>query len=148
MMEVRGWCTEVIDNGAITPDYGTRLKSVHGYQNVALYPRPDQRYEVDVRCVRRPDPLVNDQDAPRVHAEAVELILQRALTFLYEAQGNKGMSGTALARYDRNLMTLTKRYGDLRTPSKAMYRRVARANPNSRTYRQWANIITDAMLDQ
>ena len=148
MMEVPGWCTEIIDNGAITPDYGTRLKNVHGYQNVALYPRPDQRYEVDVRCVRRPDPLVNDQDAPRVHPEAVELILQRALTFLYEAQGNKGMSATSLARYDRNLMTLTKRYGDLRTPARAMYRRVSRGHPVSRNYRQWANRITDTMLDQ
>jgi hypothetical protein len=148
MMEVPGWCTEIIDNGAITPDYGTRLKTVHGYQNVALYPRPDDRYEIDVRCVRRPDPLVNDADAPRVHAEAVELILQRALTFLYEAQGNKGMSASSLARYDRNLQTLSKRYGDLRVPSKATYRRVSRANPNSRSYRQWANRITDTMLDQ
>jgi hypothetical protein len=140
MMEVPGWCSEIIDNGAITPDYGTRLKTVHGYQNVALYPRPNERYEIDVRCVRRPDPLVNDQDAPKIHPEAVELVLQRALTFLYEAQGNKGMSATSLARYDRNLQTLSKRYGDLRVPSKAMYRRVARANPVSqgaRFYRQW-----------
>lgn len=148
MMEVPGWCSEIIDNGAITPDYGTRLKTVHGYQNVALYPRPDQRYELDVRCVRRPEPLVNDQDAPKLHPEAVELVLQRALTFLYEAQGNKGMSAIAFARYERDLQTLSKRYGDLRTSARATYRKVARANPNSKSYRQFANRITDSMLDQ
>tara|TARA_Y100001963_G_scaffold155592_1_gene247199 strand:+ start:1124 stop:2770 length:1647 start_codon:yes stop_codon:yes gene_type:complete len=137
MMEVPGWCTEIIDNGAITPDYGTRLKTVHGYQNIALYPRPDARYELDVRCVRRPAPLVHDQDAPKVHPEAVELVLQRALTFLYEAQGNKGMSGIAFSRYERDLQTLSKRYGDLRTSARANYRKVARANPNNRSARSW-----------
>ncbi|HIA01717.1 MAG TPA: hypothetical protein EYN66_07370 [Myxococcales bacterium] len=140
MMEVPGWCSEIIDNGAITPDHGTRLKTVHGYQNVALYPRPNDRYEVDVRCIRRPEPLVHDQDAPKIHAEAVELILQRALTFLYEAQGNKGMSGIAFARYERDLQTLSKRYGDLRSAARATYRRASRANPGSRgarTWRQW-----------
>lgn len=137
MMEVPGWCSEIIDNGAITPDYGTRLKTVHGYQNIALYPRPDARYELDVRCVRRPASLVNDQDAPRVHPEAVELVLQRALTFLYEAQGNKGMSGIAFARYERDLQTLSKRYGDLRTAARANYRKVARANPGNRIARNW-----------
>ncbi len=140
MMEVPGWCSEIIDNGAITPDYGTRLKTVHGYQNIALYPRPDQRYELDVRCVRRPEPLVNDQDAPKIHPEAVELVLQRALTFLYEAQGNKGMSGIAFSRYERDLQTLSKRYGDLRTSARANFRRIARASPGNRiarNYRQW-----------
>jgi len=137
LMEVPGWCNEIIDNGAITPDYGTRLKSVHGYQNIALYPRPDDRYELDVRCVRRPDPLVQDQDAPRVHAEATELILQRALTFLYEAQGNKGMSAIAFGRYERNLETLSKRYGDLRSSARAEYRRISRANPSHRIGRNW-----------
>lgn len=140
MMEVPGWCSEIIDNGAITPDYGTRLKTVHGYQNIALYPRPDQRYELDVRCVRRPEPLVNDQDAPRIHPEAVELVLQRALTFLYEAQGNKGMSAIAFSRYERDLQTLSKRYGDLRTSARANFRKISRANPGNRiarNYRQW-----------
>ena len=145
MMEVPGWCSEIIDNGAITPDYGTRLKTVHGYQNIALYPRPDARYELDVRCVRRPEPLVHDQDAPRIHPESVELILQRALTFLYEAQGNKGMSATAFARYERNLQTLSKRYGDLRSSAQATYRKVARANSGgrgSRNARQWWSTST------
>jgi hypothetical protein len=140
MMEVPGWCSEIIDNGAVTPDYGTRLKTVHGYQNIALYPRPDARYELDVRCVRRPTPLVHDQDAPKVHPEAVELVLQRALTFLYEAQGNKGMSGIAFSRYERDLQTLSKRYGDLRTSARANFRRIARASPGNRiarNYRQW-----------
>ena len=140
MMEVPGWCSEIIDNGAITPDHATRLKSVHGYQNIALYPRPDARYELDVRCIRRPAPLIHDQDAPKIHPESVELILQRALTFLYESQGNKGMSGIAFARYERDLQTLSKRYGDLRTSARATYRKVSRANSGSRSsrnMRQW-----------
>jgi hypothetical protein len=115
------------DNGRIIPDYHRRLRDTHGYQAIKMYPYPDQRYEVDVRCVRRPPALIDDQDAPLVHAEAVDLIIHRALMFLYENMGNPQMAQLAKARYDENLLTLSKRYGDLRPPQVPVLRRFSRA---------------------
>ena len=118
------------DEGRIIPDYHRRLRDTHGYQTVKLYPYPDQRYEVDIRCVRRPPELTDDQDAPLVHAEAVDLIIHRALMFLYENMGNPQMAQLAKSRYDENLLTLSKRYGDLRPPQVPVLRRFARARPS------------------
>jgi len=115
------------DDGRITPDYHRRLRDTHGYQAIKMYPYPDQRYEVDVRCVRRPYKLVDDQDAPLVHAEAVDLIIHRALMFLYENMGSPQMAQLAKSRYDENLFTLSKRYGDLRPPQVPVLRRFSRA---------------------
>jgi len=115
------------DNGRILPDYHCRLRDKHGYQSVKLYPYPNERYEVDVRCVRRPPKLVDDQDAPLVHAEAVDLIIHRTLMFLYENMGDPQMAHVARARYEENLFTLSKRYGDLRPPAVPVLRRFSRA---------------------
>ena len=104
------------DNGRIIPDYHRRLRETHGYQAVKFYPYPDQRYEVDIRCVRRPRKLVDDQDAPLIHAEAIDLVINKALVLLYENMGNPSMAQMAKVRYDENLMTLSKRYGDLVPP--------------------------------
>ena len=117
------------DNGRIIPDYHRRLREIHGYQAVQLYPCPNERYEVDVRCVRRPPKLVDDQDAPLVHAEAVDLIIHRTLMFLYENMGNPEMAQLAKSRYQENLYTLSKRYGDLRPPAVPVLRRFGRARP-------------------
>ena len=131
------------DNGRIIPDYNRRLRDIHGYQTVQLYPQPDARYELDVRCVRRPQKLEHDQDAPVVHAEAVDLIVQRALVYLYESMGNPDGSAMAQLRYDRQLFTLAKRYGDLREASRPTLRRFSRARRfgNERgILRQWWTI--------
>lgn len=115
------------DEGRIIPDYHRRLRDTHGYQTIKMYPYPDQRYEVDVRCIRRPPKLADDQDAPLVHAEAVDLIIHRSLMFLYENMGNPQMAQLAKGRYDENLLTLSKRYGDLRPPQIPVLRRFSRA---------------------
>jgi hypothetical protein len=117
------------DNGRIIPDYHRRLRETHGYQAVKFYPYPDQRYEVDIRCVRRPRKLVDDQDAPLIHAVAIDLVINKALVLLYENMGNPSMAQMARVRYDENLMTLSKRYGDLRPAQVPVLRRFSRARP-------------------
>ena len=57
------------------PDYYVRLKETHGYQTVRFWPMPDDRYEIDLRVLRRPQPLVHDHDAPRIHEEAVDALI-------------------------------------------------------------------------
>ncbi len=131
-----------VDDGQLLPDYHRRLRDTHGYMQIGMYPVPNDRYEVEVRCVRRPAALTNNTDAPYIHAEACDLLVDRSLQLLYETEGNIGMMRLAKGRYDRNLLTLSKRYGDLRSSAIPMLKRLSRATPGYRTsmrYRQWWN---------
>ena len=129
-----------IDDGQYIPDRSRPLRDIHGYQQYALYPRPDQRYEMDVRCVRRPQKLDAEQDVPRIHAEAVNVLITRAMSYLYESMGNLQASQLMLGRYRELLETLSKRYGDLRPSAVPILRRMSRARFSYRSrdnYRKW-----------
>jgi hypothetical protein len=129
-----------IDDGQYIPDRSRPLRDIHGYQQYALYPRPDQRYEMDVRCVRRPQKLDAEQDVPRIHAEAVNVLITRAMSYLYESMGNLQASQLMLGRYMELLETLSKRYGDLRPSAVPILRRMSRARFSYRSrdnYRKW-----------
>jgi hypothetical protein len=118
-----------IDRGEVIPDYSRRMRDIHGYQGVGLYPYPNKRFEVDLRCVRRPQELQDDQDAPLIHAEAVETLITRALVFLREAEGAGDLAALAMNQYERALANLTKRYGTLLPASRSVTRRMSRARP-------------------
>ena len=96
-----------------TPDYFERLKETHGYQTVRLNPLPDARYEIECRVLRRPAKLLNDTDAPRIHEEAVQALIEKCLIYFYELQGSMELSQNAERRYADTLRTLTKRYAML-----------------------------------
>jgi len=137
---------EFLDNGSIIPDRTRRLRDTHGYQSIHLYPVPNERYEVQLRCVRRPLDLINDTDVPLIHAEACDVLIDRTLQLLYETEGNVVMMRFAKDRYDRNLKDLAKRYGDLRSAAQPMLKRLSRASPGYRSqmrYRQWWTTATD-----
>jgi len=95
------------------PDYYTRLKEVHGYQTIRFWPMPDDRYEIDLRILRRPQPLVHDHDTPRIHEEAVDALIEKTLILFYEVQGNMDNAQLAMLRYQNFLQTLTKRYANI-----------------------------------
>ena len=111
LAEVDGHATEYVHDGSDIPDYYVRLKSVHGYQSIRFHPHPDDAYTLFCRVLQRPQPLVNDQDAPRIHEEAADVLIQRVLAFFYEMNGNAELSQISEARYNQALNTLTKRYG-------------------------------------
>jgi len=141
--DIDGHQTAFIDNGQILPDYHRRLREVHGYQSVRLYPRPNERYQVDVRCLLRPEELKDDQDAPEIHTDGIDVLLYRALSFLYESQGNIELADRAIGRFREALFTLTKRYGDLRYPGETLMKRPARSGriiDTRRAYRRWYNL--------
>ena len=143
LFDIPAFETATLDNGNIIPDYHRRLRDVHGYQAMAMYPRPNKRYDVDVRCIRRPAELRDDSDVPRIHRDTVDVLIHRALAYLYEAQGNTPLADRILARYMADLVTMTKRYGDLRYPGKTILRKPARAGRgiNSRQpFRRWYNL--------
>lgn len=137
---------QFVDNGTIIPDRNRRLRDTHGYQSIHLYPVPNDRYELELRCIRRPIELKNSNDVPQIHAEACDLLVGRSLQLLYESEGNIPMMSLAKGRYERQLMNLSKRYGDLRMPQVPVLKRLSRASPGYRArirYRQWWNTATD-----
>jgi len=129
-----------IDNGEYIPDRSRPLRDVHGYQQYGLYPRPDARYEIDIRCVRRPQELKDERDVPTLHAEAINVLITRAMSYLYESMGNLNASQLMVIRYQDELMTLAKRYGDMRPSAVPVIRRMSRARYSARSrdnYRKW-----------
>lgn len=116
-----------IDDGTILPDMLRRLRTSNGYQGVRFWPRPDSEYEIELRCIRRPQALVSASDAPPIHAEGVQLIVDYAASKLYEKMNEPGMAMARMADYQRNLATLTRRYGDLRPNNTPIPKRFARA---------------------
>ena len=132
--------TVFTDQGLIVPDYHHRLQEIHGYQSLRMNPRPDRRYEVEVRCVRRPKLLSDDQDVPVIHKDGMNCLLQKSIALLYEAQGDINLADRALGKYQEALFTLTKRYGDLRYPATPLKRRPARASyvlDELQPFRRW-----------
>ena len=111
--EIDGHIISYIVNGSKIPDYYRRLKETHGYQSIRLWPMPDAEYEVDCRVLRRPQLLIHDHDAPRIHEEACSLIVNKALVLFYEMEGKYEVSQLAASRYQDMLTTLTKRYGQI-----------------------------------
>jgi hypothetical protein len=113
LAEVAGNIESYDHDGSAVPDYYKRLKVVHGYQSVRFWPHPDNTYELDLRVLRRPQPLIADTDAPKIHEEAVGALVQSTLVLFYEMNGQLDVSQLASARYAVTLQTLTKRYGNI-----------------------------------
>lgn len=131
------------DTGVAVPDYHAPLKETHGYETFALYPRPDARYEIEVRCLRRPAVLVDDEDTPRMHYDATETLFWRTLILLYESMGNADMADRAVSYYQQHLKKATDRYSDLRYPEEPMLKRPGRAQQiidTRRPWRRWYNL--------
>ena len=140
LADIPGYQTTYLDQGLIVPDYRHRLQEIHGYQSIRMNPRPDRRYEVEVRCVRRPKLLSDDQDVPVIHKDGMNCLLQKSIALLYEAQGDINLADRALGKYQEALFTLTKRYGDLRYPATPLKRRPARASyvlDELQPFRRW-----------
>lgn len=137
--EIAGFTTTYDDTGVVTPDYHKRLAEVHGYQAIQMYPMPAAEYEVKLRYVGRPAALKDDSDVPEaLHPDATTALVLRVAAYLYEAQGNRTAKQDALDEYNVELITLQKRYGDLRPADMPLTRRLARARPMRR--RDWGGL--------
>ena len=75
LAEVDGTTTTYIDRGAVVPDYYRRLPEISGYYGYGIYPNPDKRYEIDLRCDRRPEKLLVDSDVPPVEPAAMQCLV-------------------------------------------------------------------------
>ena len=142
--EVDGLTTTYDDDGSVTPDYRRPLREVHGYQTFRLYPRPSRRYQLVMRMIRKPLPLTDDADSPVLTSDGVEVLILRTLMYLYEAQGNASMADRCERQYTKAMMTLRKRYGDLRPKNQPRRRPIARNHRRFIRQRDLAGIVDDA----
>lgn len=139
--EVDGLTTAYTDNGSITPDYMRPLREVHGYQTFRLYPKPNRRYQLVLRYIRRPRPMTDDADTPRVVRDAVEPLIMRTAAFTYLHQGNAAMANTMMQQYEDALHDLKKRYGDLRQSNRPHQRNYASTRRWYRRRRDTAGLV-------
>lgn len=115
-----------VDNGSKLPDYHTRLRNIHGYQAVRLFPHPDGLYEIEARVLRRPPLLVSESDAPTLRPEAIDLLIESSLARWYERLKEPQAAATARAKYQELLRTARARYGDMRPQNEPVSRLPAR----------------------
>jgi|TARA_R100000084_G_scaffold21758_1_gene7544 hypothetical protein len=105
-------------------------RQTHGYSGIQLSPMPDAEYDVDVRYLRKPQPLNHDQAVPRIPPEAIDVIVQKTLATLYESLGSPELSVMAQTKYQASLVTLSKRYGSL--PTGVFRKRLGRSRGHGR----------------
>ena len=130
-----------IDRGEFIPDYNRRLRDIHGYQTIQFYPKPDERYPVEIRAIVRPHKLIADTDTPLIHAETMGVLIEKAMVFLYENMGVPARSSDSQLRYQSLLQTYSNRYGDLRPASVPVLRTMTRAS-RVRTNRRFNKRLT------
>ncbi len=131
--EINGNEKIYVHKGQRIPDYYRRLKEVHGYQTVRFHPMPDDFYEIDCRVLRRPQKLVTETDVPRIHHEACEVLIQIALGYMYEMQGQMDAAALAGERASQFIELLVKRYGAI--PSMRPKKKMARVRSPYREVR-------------
>jgi hypothetical protein len=131
--EINGDSIVYLHKGQKIPDYYRRLKETHGYQTIRFHPMPDNFYEIDCRVLRRPQKLVVDTDAPRLHEEACEVLIQMACAYLYEMQGQMDAAAVAGEKATQFIKLLVKRYGAI--PAMRPQKRMARVRSPYREVR-------------
>jgi len=135
--EVDGHIQTWVDDGSKTPDYSEPLQPVHGYQTLQFYPRPAEKRFIQMRAIRRPAPLEDDQSYPRIHEEALDALINRALVYLHKSRGDINAANMSLLQYNQDLETLSKRYGTMvpdKTPRRLSY---ARARKTKQGIARW-----------
>jgi hypothetical protein len=100
------------DRGEVIPDYLRPLRIVHGYQGYTLYPKPDDRYEIVARLIRRPPLLESEHDVTWLHPAALDLILAWARSLVYEKFKSPGDRQAALNDYQAGLGRMARRHGN------------------------------------
>lgn len=124
-----GW---YIDNGSALPDIHRPLREINGYEQVRFHPQPDAGYLVEGRAIRRPAKLVSEYDAPNIHGVASDVVVEKALSYMYERLGDQGRAAEAARRYEMALAQFKRRFGDGIPSNQPIRRRPTRFPLNSR----------------
>ena len=136
LTEVDGHTESFTDDGSITPDYSVPYVESHGHESIRLYPGPNDYFDLNVRAIVIPYQLTDDADTPVVHEDAIDALIFKAKTYLYEAMGNTRGHLLAKGQYTEELNTVKKRHADLRPPNQLRRRGIARVRRRRGIHRQ------------
>lgn len=100
-------------DGQIIPDFQRRLRDVHSYHSLALYPVPDARYELELRILKRPELLVNDTDRAAIDPVACKAVVDLAASLMCERMKDYVGADRNLKRYNEAVSVIQRRYGDM-----------------------------------
>ena len=125
----KGSSTNFTFNGNLI-NFDEPWRDIHGYSGLQLSPLPDKAYDVDIRYLRKPHPLNTDQAVPRIPPEAIEVLVQKTVVLVYESLSNHELLPLSMQKYERMLVTISKRYGSL--PSGVFRKRLGRAEGRGR----------------
>jgi len=112
------------DNGTDTPARDVVLRNNSRNECVSFYPTSDDHYDVTLRAVVRPEPLVHDHDMPAIPTDAVDAVISATVMYLYESDGNAAMKANARMDFERSLNSLLKRHGSVRKAQRPRKMRV------------------------
>lgn len=126
-----------VDDGRFIPDRSRRLRNVHGYQGLGLYPLPDADYDIEARCIMRPPVLISDSDVPAFHPEAIKLVVDYSMSLVYELLKDPIQREASLQAYRLSLQSVVKRFSDLRPPHQPARREPARSRRYNRFVPWW-----------
>lgn len=94
--------------GADIPDITRQLVRSAGYYAWEMTPHQDQRYELDMRVLRHPTDLIDDQDVPPIQQDAWTVFMEVVLYYLCL------MDGVDRQNADAHLSTYTAWLEDVR----------------------------------
>jgi hypothetical protein len=104
----------VVWDGSNLYDYYRPLKHSTGYYAWQVYPKQDQRYELDFRVLRLPKKFIDDQDTAPIQRDAVPCLIELALYYVSLDDGNDQQSAQAhLNRYHELMRGFRQRYANV-----------------------------------
>lgn len=127
------------DDGSAIPDMHRRLRNVNGYTAMQLHPRPNQRYIMDVRGVRRPQVLEDPSDAPEIDEIATDALIYKVLAHLKRQEREYDVARDYESMYSKELLTIANSFGDMRHAAVPVARRLARVGLPT-PYKKWYNL--------
>ena len=99
-------------DGSQIPDITRQLVHSQGYYAYETSPHQDMRYELDMRCLRRPTDLVDDQDTAPIQPDAWTIFLELVLYYLCGMDGVDAVNAKMhLDTYESGLLTVRDAYG-------------------------------------
>ncbi len=79
-------------------------------QRIRLYPRQDKDYDITVRYIYRPDPLVNDNDTPEFPSSSHQILVYMALRELFVKLDNMPQANLYERKTAQEMIKLEQRF--------------------------------------
>jgi len=94
-------------------DYYRPLKHSTGYYAYKVYPHQDARYEMDLRALRVPPRLIDNQDTPPIARDGIPALLELSLYYVCLLDGvDQANAQVHLNEYEKLVKTFRRNHGN------------------------------------